>query len=367
MSQIHRPLVFYVRQTGRRGTARSTSKLLSKLAENIDGGYSSENDEPLLRLSLTQNLSDLFSNLVEQRTVSETPFAFYISYLSQVPAAEIFEQHDAGEFFHILLARISSELSQVKRNDISSIFEGSLIAMYECENCKKTTEDCSTSFTEFQLEIPRNKIYTEYFNNKLTGKGLWRIVAPDIEDCIDFSLRTETVRRNCKCLGEQTSHIRRTIFQTLPNTLVFNVNRVIFNSRDHRSKKDFCEIGISAKIDMSSFLTTAGPFVYNLTGVVVHHGKSTGAGHFSVYSKRESGWFYLNDTDFRDLSSKSTEQVAQLIESESSTSNTNPAILFYQREMQNASYDGLASESSHSQLYEKLLPGQVDAKRFRLI
>lgn len=367
MLQIHICRVFFGRQTGRRGTARSTSKLLSKLAGNIETGELSENDEPLLRLSLTQCLSDLFSNLVEQRTVSETPFAFYIAYLSQVPSAEIFEQHDAGEFFHILLARISSELSQVKRNDISSIFEGSLIAMYECENCKEITEDCSTSFTEFQLEIPRNKIYTEYFDNTLTGKGLWRIVAPDIEDCIDFSLRTEIERRICKCLGEQTSHRRRTIFRTLPNTLVFNINRVIFNTRDHHLKKDFFEIGISAKIDMSSFLTQAGTFVYNLTGVVVHHGKATGAGHFSVYSKRESGWFYLNDTDFRDLSSKSTEQVAQLIQSESSSSNTNPAILFYQREMQNAAYDCYTKENSHFELYEKLLPGQVDAKGFRII
>ena len=309
---------------------------MSKLLNELDRD-SKEVSETLLRDSLIQNVAHVFSELSALNSHPVNPFSLYASYLSQVPSAELFEENDAGEFFHILLERISLEASQNHLPSVSSIFESSLVVDYECGFCRETS-----SFVEFHLEIPRQKIYTEYFVNKNTGDGVWRIVPPDVEDCIDFSLRKDAQNGKCKCANE--SFPNRVKFGSLPNTLVINVNRVAFNGG--KSSKDSGHIQISPNIDMTPFVHPEYPgALFSLTAVVVHHGKYAGTGHYSVYSKRDTGWCHFNDTEFTDISLKSTTEVCELFAS------SHPAILFYQRETE--------TQAGYVELYQRLRPGNT--------
>ncbi|KAI5954277.1 DOA4 [Candida jiufengensis] len=194
-------------------------------------------------------------------------------------------------------------------------FQGQYLSRLKCLTCKFT----STSYNAFSiLSIPvpnKEKV--------------------NLQNCIDEFLTTELLDDNnkwfcpeCKTHRKSTKKIEIT---RLPQVLIINFKRFKIQLNSIKKLETYVTYPVDEVLDLTNYWPTDGmnelgslpirnqipPFKYKLFGVANHFGSLT-TGHYTSYVKKQSNWYYFDDTKFTKVSSN------QVL-------NKNAYCLFFQR------------------------------------
>lgn len=278
-----------------------------------------------------------------------SPMSVYLSYLAVSPFPEPFEQADVAECFHTLVDNLHNEFVRaidpkidmgsvsfdpVYSSEVSDIFRGFIEVQSQCGQCGYLSEASTNPFIELQVDIPKTTINAEYFVNKYTLEGKWRVRPVSIADCVKYATRNVAGSSCLFCSSRDVVNMTRVT--TFPSVLVLNVNRARFSAG--KASKNTSHIEVSSDL-------IVGSSRYSLAAIIVHQGGGSQGGHYSCYSKRESGWKYFNDSSVRSIGS--VEDVQASIAKQARY--LQPCLVFYTKES-----DGAAEPR-----FDSLSPGSV--------
>lgn len=259
---------------------------------------SDTNGDVLLTDKLKKVLSEM--NVKGKRTTVHTQ-EFLSAVWRVVPRFCGYQQQDAHEFMRYLLDRIRGELQTYEvgkqngnnghRNVVDDVFGGLLQSKVKCLNC------CSLSnkfdpMLDISVDIP--------FNDDDTC---------DLKDCLRHFTENELLSENdqyyCeKCKGKQPSTKKLSI-RRLPNVLCIHLKRFRVNANQRLKiakhvafpiqELDMSELGLEEDTKATRSQQCGGT-VYDLAGLIVHHGKSVSGGHYTAYVVEDDHWLHCNDS-----------------------------------------------------------------------
>ncbi|XP_044301075.1 ubiquitin carboxyl-terminal hydrolase 49 isoform X1 [Varanus komodoensis] len=358
-------------------------------------------------ISLCHELHTLFRVMWSGKWASVSPFAMLHSVWSLIPAFRGYDQQDAQEFLCELLDKVQQELesegtkrrilipfSQRKLTKqvlkvVNTIFHGQLLSQVTCITCNYKSNTVEP-FWDLSLEFPEryhsiNKgimpvnqtecMLTEMLAKFTETEALeGRIYACDqCNNCPKSDLTFPVVSEDLGALEHRKSVIhllckrrksspkplilseakKQLMIYRLPQVLRLHLKRFRWSGRNHREKigvhvlfdqvlnmEPYCCRDTLSSLDKETF-------VYDLSAVVMHHGKGFGSGHYTAYCYNTEGGFWVHCNDSK-LNVCSVEEVCK----------TQAYILFYtQRTVQ-----GKAS-ISETQLQAQVLSKHNDKDR----
>uniref|UniRef100_H0VQH1 Ubiquitin carboxyl-terminal hydrolase n=1 Tax=Cavia porcellus TaxID=10141 RepID=H0VQH1_CAVPO len=335
-----------------------------------------QNKEPSSRhISLCHELHTLFRVMWSGRWALVSPFAMLHSVWSLIPAFRGYDQQDAQEFLCELLHKVQQELeaegstrrilipfSQRKLTKqvlkvVNTIFHGQLLSQVTCISCNyksNTIEpfwDLSLEFPERYHCIEKGFVPLNQTECLLTEMLAKFTETEALEGRIYACDQCNGKRRKSNPKPLVLSEARKQLMiYTLPQVLRLHLKRFRWSGRNHREK-----IGVHVAFeqvltmepyccrDMLSSLDKE-TFAYDLSAVVMHHGKGFGSGHYTAYCYNTEGGFWVHCNDSK-LNVCSVEEVCK----------TQAYILFYtQRTVQGN------SRISETQLQAQVQPSTKD-------
>ncbi|XP_035244094.1 ubiquitin carboxyl-terminal hydrolase 49 [Anguilla anguilla] len=310
------------------------------------------------QMSLCHELHTLFRVMWSGRWSLVSPFAMLHSVWNLIPAFRGYDQQDAQEFLCELLDKVQQELesegskrkivipiSQRKLSKqvlkvLNTIFHGQLLSQVTCLSCdfKSNTVE---PFWDLSLEFPERY----HSMDKGAGSPASQRSCSLTEMLAKFT-ETEALEgriyacNHCNRKRRKTSHKplvltearKQLLIYRLPQVLRLHLKRFRWSGRNHREK-----IGVHVAFDQVlhiepyccadslSSLQREGS-TYDLSAVVMHHGKGFGSGHYTAYCYNTEGgfWVHCNDSE---LNVCSVEEVC----------STQAYILFYTQRSAEAS------------------------------
>ncbi|EHB10833.1 Ubiquitin carboxyl-terminal hydrolase 49 [Heterocephalus glaber] len=278
-----------------------------------------------------------------------SPFAMLHSVWSLIPAFRGYDQQDAQEFLCELLHKVQQELeaegstrrilipfSQRKLTKqvlkvVNTIFHGQLLSQVTCISCNyksNTIEpfwDLSLEFPERYHCIEKGFVPLNQTECLLTEMLAKFTETEALEGRIYACDQCNSKRRKSNPKPLVLSEARKQLMiYTLPQVLRLHLKRFRWSGRNHREK-----IGVHVAFeqvltmepyccrDMLSSLDKE-TFAYDLSAVVMHHGKGFGSGHYTAYCYNTEGGFWVHCNDSK-LNVCSVEEVCK----------TQAYILFY--------------------------------------
>uniref|UniRef100_A0A8C2V969 Ubiquitin carboxyl-terminal hydrolase n=1 Tax=Chinchilla lanigera TaxID=34839 RepID=A0A8C2V969_CHILA len=338
-----------------------------------------QNKEPSSKhISLCHELHTLFRVMWSGRWALVSPFAMLHSVWSLIPAFRGYDQQDAQEFLCELLHKVQQELeaegstrrilipfSQRKLTKqvlkvVNTIFHGQLLSQVTCISCNyksNTIEpfwDLSLEFPERYHCIEKGFVPLNQTECLLTEMLAKFTETEALEGRIYACDQCNSKRRKSNPKPLVLSEARKQLMiYTLPQVLRLHLKRFRWSGRNHREK-----IGVHVAFeqvltmepyccrDMLSSLDKE-TFAYDLSAVVMHHGKGFGSGHYTAYCYNTEGGFWVHCNDSK-LNVCSVEEVCK----------TQAYILFYtQRTVQGN------SRISETQLRAQVQPSNKDEGR----
>lgn len=300
------------------------------------------------RMSLCHELHTLFRVMWSGRWSLVSPFAMLHSVWNLIPAFRGYDQQDAQEFLCELLDKVQQELdtegskcrivipitkrrlSKKVLKVLNTIFHGQLLSQVTCLSCKHKSNTIEP-FWDLSLEFPERYHCIE----KGTGSTAYQRSCTLTEMLSKFTEMEALEGRiyacnHCNKRRRKSSHKplilsearKQLLIYRLPQVLRLHLKRFRWSGRNHREKigvhvafdqvlniKPYCCTGLSVH---------RGGYVYDLSAVVMHHGKGFGSGHYTAYCYNTEGgfWVHCNDSDMKVCS---VEEVC----------NTQAYILFY--------------------------------------
>ncbi|XP_075469784.1 ubiquitin carboxyl-terminal hydrolase 49 [Ascaphus truei] len=299
-------------------------------------------------LSLCHELHTLFRVMWSGKWALVSPFAMLHSVWSLIPAFRGYDQQDAQEFLCELLDKVQQELesegskrrilipiSQRKLTKqvlkvVNTIFHGQLLSQVTCLTCSYKS-DTVEPFWDLSLEFPERYHCLE--------KGIAPVTVTEctLTEMLAKFTETEALEGRIYACDQCNSRRRKSspkplvlseakkqlmIFR-LPQVLRLHLKRFRWSGRNHREK-----IGVHVFFDqvlnMEPYCRDAmppsdtGTFLYDLSAVVMHHGKGFGSGHYTAYCYNTEGGFWVHCNDSK-LNMCSVEEVCR----------TQAYILFY--------------------------------------
>ncbi|XP_030633404.1 ubiquitin carboxyl-terminal hydrolase 49 [Chanos chanos] len=302
------------------------------------------------QMSLCHELHTLFRVMWSGRWSLVSPFAMLHSVWNLIPAFRGYDQQDAQEFLCELLDKVQQELesdgnkrrivipitqrklSKQVLKVLNTIFHGQLLSQVTCLSCKHKSNTVEP-FWDLSLEFP------ERYHNIEKGSGSMMCQRScSLTEMLAKFTETEALEGSiyacnyCNRKRRKTSHkplslteaCKQLLIYRLPQVLRLHLKRFRWSGRNHREK-----IGVHVAFDQvlniepycctdsASSLQREG-FVYDLSAVVMHHGKGFGSGHYTAYCYNTEGgfWVHCNDSE---MNVCSVEEVC----------NTQAYILFY--------------------------------------
>ncbi|KFP71660.1 Ubiquitin carboxyl-terminal hydrolase 49, partial [Acanthisitta chloris] len=300
-------------------------------------------------ISLCHELHTLFRVMWSGKWALVSPFAMLHSVWSLIPAFRGYDQQDAQEFLCELLDKVQQELesegtkrrilipfSQRKLTKqvlkvVNTIFHGQLLSQVTCITCNYKSNTIEP-FWDLSLEFPERYHCLE--------KGL---VPVQQEECMLTEMlakftETEALEGRIYACDQCNSKRRKSspkplvlseakkqlLIYRLPQVLRLHLKRFRWSERNHREK-----IGVHVLFDQvlnmepyccrdSLSSLDKETFVYDLSAVVMHHGKGFGSGHYTAYCYNTEGGFWVHCNDSK-LNVCSVEEVCK----------TQAYILFY--------------------------------------
>ncbi|XP_069879852.1 ubiquitin carboxyl-terminal hydrolase 49 isoform X1 [Dipodomys merriami] len=309
-----------------------------------------QNKEPSSKhISLCHELHTLFRVMWSGKWALVSPFAMLHSVWSLIPAFRGYDQQDAQEFLCELLHKVQQELesegstrrilipfSQRKLTKqvlkvVNTIFHGQLLSQVTCVSCNyksNTIEpfwDLSLEFPERYHCIEKGFVPLNQTECLLTEMLAKFTETEALEGRIYACDQCNSKRRKSNPKPLVLSEARKQLMiYRLPQVLRLHLKRFRWSGRNHREK-----IGVHVAFDQ---VLTMEPyccrdmlssldketFAYDLSAVVMHHGKGFGSGHYTAYCYNTEGGFWVHCNDSK-LNVCSVEEVCK----------TQAYILFY--------------------------------------
>lgn len=301
-------------------------------------------------ISLCHELHTLFQVMWSGKWALVSPFAMLHSVWQLIPAFRGYAQQDAQEFLCELLDKVQCELESTgghtaagvpltqKRlikqvlSVVNTIFHGQLLSQVTCLACEQRSNTVEP-FWDLSLEFPERYHSVE----KGSGSAAYQRSCTLTEMLSKFT-EMEALEgsiyacNHCNKRRRKTSHKplvlsearKQLLIYRLPQVLRLHLKRFRWSGRNHREK-----IGVHVAFDQVLNIkpyccTGSGPsvhrggYTYDLSAVVMHHGKGFGSGHYTAYCYNTEGgfWVHCNDSEMKVCS---VEEVC----------NTQAYILFY--------------------------------------
>ncbi|KAB1261726.1 Ubiquitin carboxyl-terminal hydrolase 49 [Camelus dromedarius] len=309
-----------------------------------------QNKEPSSKhISLCHELHTLFRVMWSGKWALVSPFAMLHSVWSLIPAFRGYDQQDAQEFLCELLHKVQQELesegttrrilipfSQRKLTKqvlkvVNTIFHGQLLSQVTCVSCNyksNTIEpfwDLSLEFPERYHCIEKGFVPLNQTECLLTEMLAKFTETEALEGRIYACDRCNSKRRKSNPKPLVLSEARKQLMiYRLPQVLRLHLKRFRWSGRNHREKigvhvvfdqvltmEPYCCRDMLSSLDKETF-------AYDLSAVVMHHGKGFGSGHYTAYCYNTEGGFWVHCNDSK-LNVCSVEEVCK----------TQAYILFY--------------------------------------
>ncbi|XP_011845707.1 PREDICTED: ubiquitin carboxyl-terminal hydrolase 44 [Mandrillus leucophaeus] len=305
----------------------------SSLSSGLSGGASKSRKMELIQpreptsqyLSLCHELHTLFQVMWSGKWALVSPFAMLHSVWRLIPAFRGYAQQDAQEFLCELLDKIQHELettgtslpaliptSQRKLikqvlNVVNNIFHGQLLSQVTCLACDNKSNTIEP-FWDLSLEFP--EIY------QCSGKDIASQPCLVTEMLAKFT-ETEALEGKIYVCDQCNSKRRRfsskpvvlteaqkqLMICHLPQVLRLHLKRFRWSGRNNREKIGV-HVGFEEILNMEPYccretLKSLRPecFIYDLSAVVMHHGKGFGSGHYTAYCYNSEGGFWVHCND----------------------------------------------------------------------
>ncbi|XP_011928569.1 PREDICTED: ubiquitin carboxyl-terminal hydrolase 49 isoform X1 [Cercocebus atys] len=309
-----------------------------------------QNKEPSSKhISLCRELHTLFRVMWSGKWALVSPFAMLHSVWSLIPAFRGYDQQDAQEFLCELLHKVQQELesegttrrilipfSQRKLTKqvlkvVNTIFHGQLLSQVTCISCNyksNTIEpfwDLSLEFPERYHCIEKGFVPLNQTECLLTEMLAKFTETEALEGRIYACDQCNSKRRKSNPKPLVLSEARKQLMiYRLPQVLRLHLKRFRWSGRNHREKigvhvvfdqvltmEPYCCRDMLSSLDKETF-------AYDLSAVVMHHGKGFGSGHYTAYCYNTEGGFWVHCNDSK-LNVCSVEEVCK----------TQAYILFY--------------------------------------
>ncbi|XP_063072001.1 ubiquitin carboxyl-terminal hydrolase 49 [Engraulis encrasicolus] len=320
---------------------------------------SSQRTSARQRMSLCHELHTLFRVMWSGRWSLVSPFAMLHSVWNLIPAFRGYAQQDAQEFLCELLDKVQQELesngskrrilmpmtqrklSKQVLKVLNTIFHGQLLSQVTCLSCKHKSNTVEP-FWDLSLEFP------ERYHSGQKASGSLGLKSCSLTEMLAKFTETEALEgriyacNHCNKKRRKSSHkplilteaCKQLLIYRLPQVLRLHLKRFRWSGRNHREK-----IGVHVAFDQvlniqpyccrdsanASATGTASAsgvhrqgFTYDLSAVVMHHGKGFGSGHYTAYCYNTEGGFWVHCNDSV-MNVCSVEEVC----------NTQAYILFY--------------------------------------
>ncbi|XP_006888627.1 PREDICTED: ubiquitin carboxyl-terminal hydrolase 44 [Elephantulus edwardii] len=317
-------------------------------------------------ISLCHELHTLFQVMWSGKWALVSPFAMLHSVWRLIPAFRGYAQQDAQEFLCELLDKIQHELettdtrfpallptSQGKLikqvlNVVNNIFHGQLLSQVTCLACDSKSNTIEP-FWDLSLEFPERY--------QCSGKDSASQPCLVTEMLAKFT-ETEALEGKIyicdQCNSKRRKFSSKPVILTeaqkqlmichLPQVLRLHLKRFRWSGRNNREKIGV-HVGFEEILNMEPYccketLKSLRPecFIYDLSAVVMHHGKGFGSGHYTAYCYNSEGGFWVHCNDSK-LSMCTMDEVCK----------AQAYILFYTQRI---------TENGHSKILPpELLPG----------
>ncbi|OPJ85833.1 hypothetical protein AV530_013940 [Patagioenas fasciata monilis] len=255
-----------------------------------------------------------------------SPFAMLHSVWRLIPAFRGYAQQDAQEFLCELLDKVQQELettgtkypalipaSQRKLikqvlNVVNNIFHGQLLSQVTCLACDNKSNTVEP-FWDLSLEFPERyhcngKEMSSQYPCLLTEMLAKFTQTEALEGKIYACDQCNTKRRKFSSKPVILTEAQKQLMVCrLPQVLRLHLKRFRWSGRNHREK-----IGVHVHFDqmlnmepyccresLKSLLPDC--FIYDLSAVVMHHGKGFGSGHYTAYCYNSEGGFWVHCND----------------------------------------------------------------------
>ncbi|XP_074758819.1 ubiquitin carboxyl-terminal hydrolase 44 isoform X3 [Athene noctua] len=310
-----------------------------------------------------------------------SPFAMLHSVWRLIPAFRGYAQQDAQEFLCELLDKVQQELettgsrypalipaSQRKLikqvlNVVNNIFHGQLLSQVTCLACDNKSNTVEP-FWDLSLEFPERyhcngKEMSSQYPCLLTEMLAKFTETEALEGKIYACDQCNTKRRKFSSKPVILTEAQKQLMVCrLPQVLRLHLKRFRWSGRNHREK-----IGVHVNFDqmlnmepyccresLKSLLPDC--FIYDLSAVVMHHGKGFGSGHYTAYCYNSEGGFWVHCNDSK-LNMCTMEEVCK----------AQAYILFYSQRLTQANGRGkiLCPSTAESQQHTELADCSVDS------
>ncbi|XP_055972240.1 ubiquitin carboxyl-terminal hydrolase 44 [Sorex fumeus] len=322
--------VYQVNEYQDTGSVRSRHPSLSL---GLSGGASKNRKMELIQprepssqyISLCHELHTLFQVMWSGKWALVSPFAMLHSVWRLIPAFRGYAQQDAQEFLCELLDKVQHELettgtrlpaliptSQRKiikqvLNVVNNIFHGQLLSQVTCLACDNKSNTIEP-FWDLSLEFPERY--------QCSGKDVASQPCLVTEMLAKFT-ETEALEGKVYVCDECNSKRRRfsskpvvlteaqkqLMICHLPQVLRLHLKRFRWSGRNNREKIGV-HVGFEEILNMEPYccresLKSLRPecFIYDLSAVVMHHGKGFGSGHYTAYCYNSEGGFWVHCND----------------------------------------------------------------------
>ncbi|KAE8281308.1 Ubiquitin carboxyl-terminal hydrolase 44 [Larimichthys crocea] len=304
-------------------------------------------------ISLCHELHTLFQVMWSGKWALVSPFAMLHSVWQLIPAFRGYAQQDAQEFLCELLDKVQHELESTGTHTttagvpqkrlikqvlsvVNTIFHGQLLSQVTCLACDHRSNTVEP-FWDLSLEFPER-----YHSNSRESASQ---ASCHLTEMLAKFTETEALEGNIYACDHCNSARRRTssksvylteaqkqlMVHKLPQVLRLHLKRFRWSGRNHREK-----IGVHVTFDQllnmepyccrepsprgvscsspSSPSSAGSPrpkhFLYDLSAVVMHHGKGFGSGHYTSYCYNTEGGFWVHCNDSK-LNVCSVEEVCR--------------------------------------------------------
>ncbi|XP_040610970.1 ubiquitin carboxyl-terminal hydrolase 44 [Mesocricetus auratus] len=305
----------------------------SSLSSGLSGGSSKSRNMELIQprepsspySSLCHELHTLFQVMWSGEWALVSPFAMLHSVWKLIPAFRGYAQQDAQEFLCELLDKIQRELettgtrfpaliptSQRKLieqvlNVVNNIFHGQLLSQVTCLACDNKSNTIEP-FWDLSLEFPERY--------QCSGKDAASQPCL-VTDMLGKFTETEALEGKIyvcdHCNSKRRKFSSKPVVLTeaqkqlmichLPQVLRLHLKRFRWSGRNNREKIGV-HVVFEETLNMEPYccretLKALRPecFIYNLSAVVIHHGKGFGSGHYTAYCYNSEGGFWVHCND----------------------------------------------------------------------
>lgn len=304
------------------------------LSYGLSGGASKRRNMELIQpkepsskhISLCHELHTLFQVMWSGKWALVSPFAMLHSVWRLIPAFRGYAQQDAQEFLCELLDKVQQELetagaryqaiipsSQKKLitqvlNVVNTIFQGQLLSQVTCLACDNKSNTVEP-FWDLSLEFPERYHCCGKDTASLHPCLLTEMLAKFTEtEALEGKIYAcdlcNTKRRKFSSKPVILTEAQKQLMVCqLPQVLRLHLKRFRWSGRNHREK-----IGVHVSFDQmlnmepyccrdSTKTLIPECFIYDLSAVVMHHGKGFGSGHYTAFCYNPEGGFWVHCND----------------------------------------------------------------------